>query len=86
MDHRTAAQSGTPTTIEWNNVGGPGAYITEEGVLVRFQEGALKQGHSPLITVLSRQSTKLTKISSDPFIPVGKARLLAADADLPVNF
>jgi len=86
MDHSKAAPQEGMTTVEFNDVNEPGAYITAEGSLVRFQPDALKEGHSPLITVTSNLDRRLTKISGNPNIAVGKARVVAADADLPVSF
>lgn len=72
--------------VSWNEVSEPGCYVTEQGSLVRFQAGALKAQHSPLITILSNDSVILTRISDDPFLAVNKAAVIAADMDLPVNF
>lgn len=72
--------------VKFNDITQPGCYITTRGDLVRVQEEGLKEQHSPLITVESKDDTRVTKISDSPYLPIGKARLLAANADLPVNF
>ena len=38
------------------------------------------------IDVVSRDQRFVTKISSDPHMALSKARAVAADLDLPVNF
>lgn len=71
----------------FGSINEPGAYVCNwNGHLIRMPEEALKPGHSPLLNILSKESLYVTKISDDPFIPVLKARLIAADTDLEVNF
>lgn len=72
--------------VPFNEVNEPGAYVAEDGRLFRFQADGLKQGHSPLVTVTSNTPMNLTKISDDPNVAVGKARQIAADADIQPNF
>ncbi|MDP3799876.1 MAG: hypothetical protein Q8Q90_00430 [bacterium] len=72
--------------VKFNELEQPGCYVTAQGSLVRVPEDAIKAQHSPLITIESKDDTRLTKISDNPFEPIGKARLLAANADLAVNF
>ena len=86
MKQLTAQQNQSPKVVDFNELDEAGAYVTAEGSLVRVPIEALKDGHSPLITISSKLDTRLSKISDDPFVPVGKARQLAADADMSVNF
>jgi hypothetical protein len=65
----------------------PGAYISNwSGHLMRIPEEALKPGHSPMIVIRGKEPIVVTKLSDDPFITINKARMIAADLDLVVNF
>jgi hypothetical protein len=71
----------------WNDITEPGAYVfVDTGELARVPAEALAAGHSPVITFAARRPRMVARISRDPYIPLNKARQLAADADLPVNF
>ena len=72
--------------VKFNELNEPGCYIDARGNLVRVPEEALKAQHSPLITIVTKDDDRLTKISGNTYEPVGKARLIAANADLAVNF
>lgn len=76
----------TPEAVEFNEMTKPGSYITEQGSLLRVPSEALATGHSPRITLVSNDVTKVTRISDDPYAPISKVRELAANADLVVNF
>lgn len=60
--------------------------FVDTGELARVPKEALAAGHSPVITFTSRRMRMVARISADPYVPLNKARPLAADADLPVNF
>jgi hypothetical protein len=65
----------------------PGVYVSiETGRLFRIPREALASGRSPLIEMVGREPVLVTKISDDPYVPLSKARMLAADLDLTVNF
>jgi hypothetical protein len=65
----------------------PGAYICNEtGHLFRIPEDGLVSGRSPLIEIVASNPTMLTRLSNDPWVPISKARQLAADADLYIDF
>ncbi len=65
----------------------PGCYILKQtGTLLRVPPDALIPGRSPAIDVVSNQQWFVAKISSDPYMTLSKARAVAADLDLPVNF
>jgi len=64
----------------------PGCFVTRHGELLRVPEEALEAGHSPTIDVVSREPWFVTKISDNPYLPLGAARTLAADMDLNINF
>jgi hypothetical protein len=65
----------------------PGVYISNwSGHMLRIPEDALKPGRSPVITILGKEQLTVTKLSDDPFLPITRARLIAADLDMIVNF
>ena len=64
-----------------------GAYIANwSGHLIRVPEDGLAQGRSPLINIVGTEPLTVTKISNNPFVPITKARLLASNFDVNVNF
>ena len=74
-------------TGPFSAVSEPGAFVNvADGTLFRIPPDALAQGRSPLISITSRSEVIVARISNDPWIGVSKARQLAADFDLPVNF
>ena len=65
----------------------PGCYIFNwTGHLLRIPEDALKPGRSPVMSIKGKEPLFVTKIANDPYVPVTKARMLAADVDISVNF
>ncbi|MCH7685460.1 MAG: hypothetical protein IH899_02055 [Planctomycetes bacterium] len=46
----------------------------------------VKSGHSPLIEILGNEPMVVTWLSDDPYVPLNKARFIAADLDLDVRF
>ena len=72
--------------LRFEEIQEPGVYVTERGAMFRVPPDALGQGHSPLISWESKDSVVVTRVCEDPYAPISKARQLAADADLYVNF
>ncbi len=73
--------------ITFDAINDPGAYICNwSGHLLRVPEDAVKPGRSPVVSMKGPEPLFVTKVCSDPYIPVTKARLLAADCDVSVNF
>ena len=82
-----ASTQGFGTQIPYEAINEPGAYICNwSGHLLRIPEEAVKPGHSPLLAIKANETLFVTKVCTDPFIPVTKARMLAADLDIQVNF
>jgi hypothetical protein len=74
-------------TCEFDQINSAGVYVENRtGSLMRIPEDALIPGRSPAIEILSTDPWVVTKISSDPYLPLTKARLIAADLDLVVHF
>ncbi len=75
------------TQVPFEAIQDPGTYICNwSGHLLRVPEDALKPGRSPLICITGSEPLFVTKISDDPYVAISKARLLAANCDLGVNF
>ncbi len=75
------------TVVPFEGIGEPGAYVANwSGHLVRVPEDGVAPGRSPLISFVGNQPLTVTKISSNPYVTLTKARLLAANIDLDVNF
>ncbi len=73
--------------IPFESINEPGAYLSNwTGHLLRVPEDGVKMGRSPLIEIRGKEPFFVTKLSDDPYITLTKARMLAADLDLPVNF
>lgn len=71
----------------FDRISQPGCFVfNKTGDLVRIPDDALVEGRSPTIDVVSNEPWLMTKISSDPYLPLGKARAVAADMDLQINF
>ncbi len=65
----------------------PGTYFSNwSGHLIRVPEDGVKPGRSPIIEIRGKEPMIVTKLSDDPFLTLTKARMLAADLDLEVNF
>ena len=74
-------------SIPFDSLNEPGTYVSQwSGHLVRVPAEALKPGHSPVLEILGKEPMFVTKLSDDPFLPLTRARLVAADLDLSVNF
>ena len=71
----------------FDRINAPGSFVVNRsGELLRIPEDALAPGRSPTIDIVSRDPWLVTRISTDPYVSLNKARALAADMDLPVNF
>ena len=71
----------------WDQVSEPGAYICHwSGHLLRIPEDGVTAGRSPLVNLIGSEPLYVTKISANPFITLTKARILASNFDLNVNF
>jgi len=78
---------GIGTCVAFDQINEPGAYVCNwSGHLLRVPPDSIKPGRSPLICIKSTDTLFVTKLCNDPFIPVSKARMLAADCDVCVNF
>ena len=75
------------TTVPFDSIQEPGAYICNwSGHLLRVPEDGITPGRSPLVNMVGCETLWVTKIHQNPFCTVTKARLIASNYDLPVNF
>jgi hypothetical protein len=78
---------GTGTQVPFDCINEPGTYVCHwSGHLLRVPADSIKPGRSPLMDLTGKSPLYVGKISNDPFIPVSKARMVAANYDWPVNF
>lgn len=77
----------TGKVIPFDQINEPGCYICNwSGHLLRVPEDGIAPGRSPLMCMIGCEPLFVTKISDFPYVPVTKARLLAANCDVCVNF
>ncbi len=75
------------TSIPFEGIAEPGCYVCNwSGHLLRVPEDGVAPGRSPLITMVGCEPLFVTKISDNPYIPTTKAKMLACNFDLNVNF
>jgi hypothetical protein len=73
--------------MPFESISEPGCYVCNwNGHLVRVPEDGVAQGRSPLINIVGSEPLFVTKISDNPYIPLTKAKTLACNFDLNVNF
>lgn len=74
-------------TFPFDALNDAGAYICNwSGHLLRVPEDGVTPGRSPLINIVGNEPLTVTKISNDPYITITKAKLLASNFDIAVNF
>ena len=74
-------------TVEFQSISEPGTYVCNwSGHMLRVPEDGVTQGRSPMIDMSGNEPLWVTKISDDPYITRTKARLLAANWDVHVDF
>ncbi len=75
------------TTLPFDAISECGAYICNwSGHLCRVPEDGVAPGRSPLINIVGPEPLTVTKISDNPYITITKAKMLACNCDLHVNF
>lgn len=75
------------TTVAFESINAPGAYVCNwSGHLLRVPEDGVIAGRSPLVNIIGQEPLFCTKISDNPYITLTKARLLASNFDIAVNF
>ena len=75
------------TTWPFEAINEPGTYVCNwSGHLLRVPPDAVSPGRSPKINMVAYEPLMVTKISDNPYIQRTKARLLASNFDITVNF
>ena len=75
------------TRIPFEHVSEPGCYVCNwSGHLLRVPEDGVAPGRSPLINIVGPEPLFVTKISDNPYITLTKAKMLACNWDINVNF
>jgi hypothetical protein len=73
--------------VSWEDLETPGFYVCRAtGNGYRVPSDALIKGASPVIEQVSSQPSRLVKVSDNPFVPLMKARNLAANCNIEPNF
>jgi hypothetical protein len=74
-------------TFAWDQLNEPGTYVCQwTGHLLRVPEDGVTAGRSPMVNIIGTEPLFVTKISDNPWITLTKARMLASNFDLNVNF
>lgn len=74
-------------TIPFDCINEPGSYICNwTGHLLRVPEDGVTAGRSPMVNIVGPEQLFVTKISENPYLTLTKARLLASNFDVNVNF
>jgi hypothetical protein len=85
--HTTQQCIGFNNKIPFESISDPGCYICNwSGHLLRVPEDGVTPGRSPLVNIIGTEPLYVTKIADNPFIPVTKARMIACNLDINVNF
>jgi hypothetical protein len=75
------------TKMPFEAIQEPGCYICNwSGHLLRVPEDGVAAGRSPLLTIVGSDPLFVTRISENPYIPLTKAKVIASNYDLNVNF
>ncbi|MGB0714378.1 MAG: hypothetical protein ACPGXK_00775 [Phycisphaerae bacterium] len=75
------------TTVQFDKINEPGCYICNwSGHLLRVPEDGVAPGRSPLVNIIGNQPLFVTKLSDNPFITLTKAKMIASNLDINVNF
>ena len=88
MDSKQTEQHSTShPEVSWGDLEVPGFYVSREtGNGYRVPAEALIKGASPAIAQVSAKPSRLVRLSENPFIPLIKARNLAASCNIEPNF
>jgi hypothetical protein len=73
--------------MRFSEIQDQGAYVNlDTGSLFRMPEEALAKGRTPVFEIVSLTGPTVCRICDDPWVPISKARQLAADGDILINF
>ncbi|HEY2988727.1 MAG TPA: hypothetical protein VGL11_13435 [Candidatus Binatia bacterium] len=73
--------------VSWEEIEEPGTYAERgSGDLYRIPQEALVRGASPIIQKQSFGSSRMVKLSADPFLTTLEAKLKCAEHNIRPNF
>lgn len=74
-------------SIPFDTIRDPGTYVCNwNGYLLRVPSGALGPGQGRAINLVGAEPLLVTRISTDPELPVSHAREVASDLGLRIRF
>jgi hypothetical protein len=74
-------------TLPFESIQEPGCYICNwTGHLLRVPQDGVAPGRSPLLNIIGTEPLVVTKISENPYLTLTKAKMIAANIDVNVNF
>lgn len=77
----------TGTVLPFDSICTPGTYICNwSGHLLRVPEEGVTTSKTPTINIIGSEPLTVTKISENPYVAITKAKILAANLDINVNF
>ena len=83
----TESGASVGTTLPYESIQGPGCFVCNwSGHLLRVPEDGVAAARSPLVNIIGCETLFVTKISDNPYIPVTKAKMVAANLDCAVSF
>ena len=86
-DPQVQESKGTGKQVPFDSINEPGTYVCSwSGHLLRVPADSIKPGRSPVMNLIGTSPLYVCMISNDPFVPLTKARMIAANYDWPVNF
>ena len=73
--------------VPFESINEPGCYVCNwSGHLLRIPEDGIKPRRSPLLSMTAVETLFVTKIDENPYMPISKARMFAANYDVGVDF
>jgi len=78
------------STVSWKSldqISEPGAYVSRgSGDLIRVPTSGASVGGPELMEKNASDPVFVMRISVDPFLPISRARMLAANLDIEISF
>lgn len=87
IERESSSSCHAGATVPFDSISESGCYVCNwSGHLLRMPDDSITSGRSPRMSLMGCDPLYVTKISDNPFIPVTKARLIAANIDVCCNF
>ncbi|MBU0637831.1 MAG: hypothetical protein KKB50_03125 [Planctomycetes bacterium] len=75
------------TTVPFNAIHEPGAYVCDwSGHLLRVSVDGLTANYAPSINIVGNRPLTVTKLTDNPDVTLTKAKLIANDLSIKVDF